>query len=366
MLEVPTITPGKRPTLKDVAQHAGVSRATASLVLRRSPLVAERTRRRVLQSMEAIGYVYNRSAASLRQRSSQAIAMVVPDLRNPYYAALALDVEGRIEQESYVLFLCSTEESPARQRRMIESMQEYGVDGIILSPAALTTVDDLADLVAGPTPVVLATRRVAGVRADYVGFDNEKGAEVAVTHLIDRGHRRIGFMAGQAASSAGQERMAGYRRALEAAHIEYDRTLVISHPITTLASYEGIQRLMTVANPPTAVFCFNDFVAHGVLFGLWESGATPGSDVAVVGYDNLEESAYWRPPLTTVDHPRDVIGSEAARLLFERIEKRDLTARTMLYEPTLMVRESCGTRRSRPPWVRGPRRRTGNSTRRDR
>ncbi len=336
----------RRPTLKDVAEEAGVSRATASLVLRRSPLVAQATRERVQSTMERLGYVYNRSAASLRKQTSGAVAMIVPDLRNPFYAALAVEVERHIENERAILFLSSTGESPAKQRQTIESMLEYGVDGIILSPAASTDAEDLGDLVSGPTPFVLATRWTAGVAADYVGYDNEKGAYRAVAHLLSLGHRRIAFMAGQTESSAGQERLQGFLRAHEEANTPADDRLIYAHPISSEAAYQGIQKLLAVPNPPTAVFCFNDFVAHGVLFGLWESGVVPGQDVAVVGFDNLDESRHWRPSLTTIDYRRDILGSTATRLLMERLQNPNLPVRTVLYEPTLVVRESCG---ARPP-----------------
>jgi LacI family transcriptional regulator len=296
--------------------------------------------------MEQLGYVYNRSAANLRQQASHTVAMVVPDLRNPFYAALAVEVERYIENEEFVLFISSTGESPAKQRHAIESMIEYGVDGIILSPAASTQPDDLSDLVSGHTPVVLTTRWTAGVSADYVGYDNEKGAERAVAHLLSQGHRRIAFMAGQTESSAGQERLSGYLRAHEEAGVPVDQALIYSHPITTEAARTGIQTLLERNEPPTAVFCFNDFVAHGVLFGLWEAAVVPGRDVAVVGFDNLDEAAHWRPPLTTIDYRRDVLGPAAARLLMERLENPELPVRTVLYEPTLVVRESCGSGQS--------------------
>ncbi len=335
----------RRPTLKDVAEEAGVSRATASLVLRRSPLVAQATRERVQSAMGRLGYVYNRSAASLRKQTSGAVAMVVPDLRNPFYAALAVEVERHIENENLILFLSSTGESPSKQRRTIESMLEYGVDGFVLSPAAATEAEDLADLVSGHTPFVLTTRWTAGVAADYVGYDNDKGSENAVTHLLSLGHRRVAFMAGQTKSSAGQERRQGYLRAHQRAGVPVDESLIYSHPITAAAAYQGIQKLLGVPDPPTAVFCFNDFVAHGVLFGLWEWGVVPGQDVAVVGFDNLDEAQHWRPPLTTMDYRRDILGSTAARLLMERLRDPSLPVRTVIYEPTLIVRESSGAPR---------------------
>lgn len=333
----------RRPTLKDVAEEAGVSRATASLVLRRSPLVAQATRERVQHAMEKLGYVYNRAAANLRQRTSHSVALVVPDLRNPFYAALAEEVERHIEDSEFILFVASTGESPKKQRKVIESMLEYGVAGIILSPAASSKVEDLSDLVEGPTPFVLTTRWTDGVSADYVGYDNEKGAERAVSHLLTLGHRRVAFMAGQTESSAGQERLSGYLRAHGTAGIPVDDRLIYSHPITTEAAYQGIQRLLAQPNPPTAVFCFNDYVAHGVLFGLWEYGVVPGRDVAVVGFDNLDESEHWRPALTTVDYPREVLGRATARLLTERLEDPALPVRTVIYEPTLVIRETCGS-----------------------
>jgi LacI family transcriptional regulator len=334
----------KRVTLVDVAEAAGVSRATASLVLRGSDLVAEETRERVEAAMRSLGYVYHRGAASLRQGRSQTVGLVVPDVTNPFFAELTVAIEGQLELAQHVALLGNTAETLAKQERLLAMLGEYRADGVLLCPAEGTRADTIHALQRAQLPVVLFTRDVDGVEVDYVGADNTAGSELAAAHLLAAGHRRIAFVGGPAGSSARRERLTGYHRALREAGLQPDPVLERSSPTTHEGGLAAVAPLLTQPEPPTAVLCYNDIVALGVMRGLERQGREVGRDVAVVGFDDIAGAAFWHPALTTVAVAPRRIGQEATTLLFERIEQPKAPPRRIILPPTLVVRESSAAR----------------------
>ncbi|MCC7209951.1 MAG: LacI family DNA-binding transcriptional regulator [Anaerolineae bacterium] len=330
-----------RVTLVDVAREAGVSRATASLVLRNSPLVADETRERVLAAMQSLGYVYNRGAARLRTRQSHTIGLVVPDISNPFYAELTVAIENQLDQGGYVALLANTSDTAGKQARFLESVLEHGVDGVLISPAKETSPEVIENL-NRMIPVVQFVRRVPGLAVDYVGSENVNGTRAAVEHLIDHGHRRIAFLGGAFHSSSLKERREGYTLALEGHGLPVDETLMISGSISRNAGYQALLQVMKNPDPPTAAMCYNDVVAFGVMLGLQDTGRIPGKDFAVVGFDNIADAASWRPALTTVSGDPHTIGEAAVTRLLSRIAHRDAEVESILMPSQLLVRESCG------------------------
>jgi LacI family transcriptional regulator len=335
-------TDAGRVTLVDVARHADVSRATASLVLRDSPLVADETRLRVQDSMRQLGYVYHRAAATLRTRRSHTVGLVVPDITNPFYAELTVGVEEQLDEANHVVMLANTAESLDKQERLLAAVHENNADGVLFCPAEGTsraTIDSLRDR---HLPVVLLVRYLFDVAIDYVGADNVLGAALAVEHLIAHGHRRIAFIGGPGASSARRDRLRGYRDAMARHGLPVDEALLPTSPSTRDGGHAAIGGLLTLADPPTAALCYNDVVAFGVMLGLQAAGRVVGCDVAVVGFDDIAEAALWYPALTTVSVEPRRIGAEAAGLLLERIAYPDEPSRRIILPPTLAVRASCG------------------------
>jgi LacI family transcriptional regulator len=329
-------------TLVEVARDAGVSRATASLVLRGSDLVADETRERVLASMRKLGYVYHRGAASLRTQHSQTVGLIVPDVTNPFFAEMTVGIEARLDQARHVALLGNSAETLGKQERLLAMMQEYRADGVLLCPVADTSAAALDRLRQRRFPFVLFARSVDGVDADYVGADNIRGAELATEHLIALGHGRIAFVGGPANSSARRDRIQGYQSVLRRAGLPIDPALQCVSPTTREGGHQAIRTLLDQAAPPTAVLCYNDSVAFGVLLGAQASGRMPGRDIAVVGFDDIAEAALAQPALTTVAISPRQIGEEAARLLLERVAAPDAAARQVILRPKLVVRASCG------------------------
>jgi LacI family transcriptional regulator len=331
-----------RLTQRDLARHAGVSTATVSLVLRKSPLVAEETRLRVLHSAAALGYIYNRGAASLRTQQTHTVGLAINELTNPYFAELTAAIEHAFTRLGRTVFLSNSSESPARQERFVETMREYNADGLIICPAEGTDPVWLQRL-AAIVPCVLISRRVVGADVDYAGNDHRVGTHLATEHLLALGHRRIAMLGGTERISTGAERHQGYRDALAAYGVAADPALVRQGVPTRENGVRWIQELLAAGTSgPTAAVCFNDVVAFGVMLGLRQIGREPGRDFSVVGCDDIAEAALWRPALSTVAIRSTAIGDAAAALLLDRIADVDRPARQVVLQPELVLRETSG------------------------
>jgi LacI family transcriptional regulator len=332
---------GSRVTLQQVADHAGVSRATASLIVRGSKLVADSTRKKVLESMLQLGYVYDRVAANLRSRNSSTVGLIITEIGNPFFSELLVGVHQVLDEEGYTVILGTTFESAEKQEQLISTMLEYRVGGVIMSPVSGSAVATINRLRQWDIPVVLVTKEPPSANSDYVGIDNVLGGKIAVEHLIAKGHRRIAFLGGPSESSARLDRQQGYMEALQQAGLEYDESLVLTSAASRQGGREITHRMLKQPNPPTAAFCYNDIVAFGVMLGLKEAGLTPGRDLAVVGYDNIEESAFTDPGLTTVMATPMLVGTNAAKLLHNRITaKTNDEPQRIILKPELIIRGS--------------------------
>lgn len=341
------VKPFKRVTLAMVAKNAGVSRATASLVLRGSPLVAEQTRAQVLASMERLGYVYHRAAASLRTHRLQTIGLIVSDITNPFFAELTVSIEAQLERQNYAVLLCNTSDELSKQARIFDTMRQYPLDGLLICPARGTQPAMLDPLRRWGLPFVLVTRYL-DEETDYVGPDNVRGAEVAVEHLLGHGHQRIAFLGGPVDSSARRDRLLGYLHAHQRHGVPVDDSLAVTSPVTREGGLSALLELLASPNPPTAALCYNDVVALGAMLGLRTMGRIAGRDFAVIGFDDIAEAALWRPALTTMATTPSQIGIEATRLLLARIENPCAPNRRITLQPQLVVRDSCGCGQVRP------------------
>jgi LacI family transcriptional regulator len=329
-----------RVTLMDVAQHCGVSRATVSLVLNDSPLVAAKTRDRVRQAMTELGYVYNRSAASLRTQHSDAIGVVLTNITNPYFAEFATGVQDVLTSSAAVPLLAVSGEDRELQHRLVKSLVERNVDGIVLIPAHGTTPNDLPDLLG--TPLVLMARRLNGMDVDYVGAQNRDGGYTAAEHLYSHGCRRIAFVGGYADSSARDERAAGVEEFLNehGLTLNSDRS-VVCEPARPQAR-EAAMRLLSTDPEVDGIVCFSDVVAFGVLDALADMGRGVGSDVRVIGFDDVHEAGLNRPSLSSVAVPARETGRRAAQLVLERAVGSTEPIVREEFPVKLEPRETCG------------------------
>ena len=329
-----------RITLIDVARHCGVSRATVSLVLNDSPLVAAKTRDRVRQAMTELGYVYNRAAASLRTQHSDAIGVVLTNITNPYFAEFATGVQDILTSSGTVPLLAVSGEDRDLQHRLVKSLVERNVDGIVLIPAHGTTPNDLPELLG--TPLVLMARRLNGMDVDYVGAQNQDGGYAAAEHLYSHGCRRIAFVGGYADSSARDERASGVAEFLNDHGLTLNSELsVVSEPARPQAR-EATRRLLTKDPQVDGIVCFSDVVAFGVLDAIADTGRTVGSDVRVIGFDDVHDAGLNRPSLSSVAVPARETGRRAAQLVLERAAGSTEPAVREEFPVKLEPRETCG------------------------
>ncbi len=335
---MPRVSSGPSVTLLDVAQHLGLSRATVSLVLRDSPLVAADTRQRVLDAFKELGYVYNRHAAGMRSRRTQTVAIVVNDITNPYFSTLVSAIEATLNAEGFVTFVSNSDESVERQHWFLQTVRTHNIDGIVIVPAEGTTEADLREVLSWGIPCVLASRYVPGVQIDYASTDNTQGMALATAHLIGLKHKRIAMIGGLTRSSTGHDRQAGYLAALEAAGLRPQPRLIVPARLTREEGKRIVQELLRQPNPPTAAVCGNDVIAFGAMLGLRAMGVEPGRGFALVGFDDVPEAALWDPGLSTVRVVQPDIGRAAAELLLQRIKDGSRPTTQQLTEPLLIVR----------------------------
>lgn len=333
-----------RVTLKDVSERAGVSRATASLVLRGSTRVSAATATRVQQAMAELGYVYDRAAANLRQSRSMTVGLVMTDLANPFFAELTVALEEVTHAAGYTLFLGYTRDDLDRQREILSALVEHRVDGICLLPAKDTTEADLQPLIAQDIAHVLFTRHLTEERA-YVGADNVEGGRMLGRHLKAIGVRTAAFLGGQEVSSR-QERLQGLAQGYG---IGIDWTN--GQPIYSAASPSGgasaVEQLLASGNLPDCIVAYNDVVAMGVCSALRRAGITPGEGVAVASFDDIQLAAEQVPPLTSVATHAEDVGIACANRMLNLITGTDNEPQRQLIEPALRVRASTGAWRPR-------------------
>lgn len=330
-----------RVTMIDIARAAGVSKSTVSLVLQGSPLVKAETKDKVNAAIEALGYVYNRGAAMLRSSRTNIVGMVINDLANPFFAELAVGIERVFQTAGYIPFIANTAENPVRQREVLRSMREHDIAGLIICPARGTTTADLEPFVTRGCPVLLAMRRLAGLRVATVVPDNLRGARRATEHLIALGHERIAFIGGYGDMIAQNERAGGFRAAMEAARLPVGRGMIVEGAPNRETGEAAVDRLLERAEPATAALCFNDVVAFGVMDGLAARGLTAGRDFGLVGFDDVREARHTHPPLTTVAVDSGALGERAAHAML-RMVHGDARAEDFVGDVQLVVRESCG------------------------
>lgn len=339
--------PEEKATINDIAKVSGVSKSTVSLVLNNSPLVRPSTAEKVRTAAEQLGYVYNRSAANLRQGVSNVIGMVVNDLGNSFFVELLIGAERKLLESSYITLLAHTAEDQDVQRQVLASMREHKAAGIIICPTFETPPELVDSLRQWGMPFVTVMRALGGADTDFVGSDNYLGIQMATQHLIDLGHRDIAFIGRNSTYAVSLERLKGYSECLEKNGITPNPDWMIETPISLAGGQEGMGRLLDQAHRPTGVVCYNDLIATGALSELGNRGLQAGVDIALIGSDGVAASAYCNPPLTTLALEPERLGEIASEMLLARLKDPDAPPMKYLLKPTLIIRDTCGAKRAR-------------------
>lgn len=334
------------PTIRDVADRAGVSRATVSRVLAGRPTVDPALKARVEAAVRELDFRPDPVASALARRRSAVVTLIVADVQNPFYAALARGVQDVCHEHGLTLLLANSDDRPEIEQTYLRRASEYRAAGVLLSPAS--GAEELQPVFRELTcPVVLVNRYLRGVETDAVVLDNLLGGYLATRHLLELGHREIAHLAGPGFSSASRDRAEGYRQALQEWGITPDPGWTF--PGTLYAECGRRWARQFAAGQPsfTAVFAVNDLVAIGVMESLATAGVAIPGDVSLVGFDNSPLSALWCIGLTTLEQPGYEMGRAAAQCLLERIKAVDKPTRRILLEPKLMIRNTTAPARRR-------------------
>ena len=330
-------------TIRDVARQAGVSPMTVSRVINDSALVSVETRRRVEEAIEGLGYVPSRLARGLSVKRTGTLAVIVPDVANPFFTLIVRGAEDVARRAGYRAILCDTRADLNVEREVIEEMLAHRVEGILIAPVSDRSREHLRRLSAFNVPFVLVDRTVPGVDADTVLGDSADGAQRLVEHLISLGHRRIGLIVETDEVSTARDRRSGYEAALQAAEVPLDPGLVTQASVDPSGGYEGMRQLLALDEPPTAVFTVNNLVAVGAIEAVRAAGLEVPEDVALVCFDDIEYASRLYPFLTVMEQPAETFGTLSTQLLLERIDGRaPERSRVVVLPAQFVVRRSCG------------------------
>jgi DNA-binding LacI/PurR family transcriptional regulator len=261
---------------------------------------------------------------------------------NPFFAEILRSIESELDRSGQTFILSNHYDDLEKQRTFLDTLLQLGADGVIMSPAIGTPPEDILVAEQNGLPAVLIARNVEGAGVPVFRGDDAYGTALATNHLISLGHKRIAMIGGTDQTSTGRDRYQGYRNAMEAAGLVIGPTWRISGPRTKQGGFEAAVQFLALKDKPTAACCWNDLVAIGLMNGIARAGLTPGVDVSVTGYDDLEEAAIATPALTTVWNGQREVGRQAARALLDKLGGGMLKPSQELIKPELHVRQSTG------------------------
>lgn len=333
--------PRRRPTMKDVAKHAGVSVSTVSYVLNNSGPVGASRRARVVDAMRVLDYTPNESARSLKRRSASTIGLVVPDLANQFFAMVTEGVELAAAERDVLVVLCVPEavnRSSSHHARLLRSQR---LDGVVYLSGTGTTPSVVLEL-AESGPVVLVDERIPGFDMPAVVSDGRRGARDVASYVLDQGHERLAIIGGPEALWTSDQRLAGYREAIAGRGLDVDDVPVFVGDYRQQSGLELAARALAgpAERRPTALLCANDLMAFGALEHCRAAGLRVPEDVSITGFDDLPITALITPRLTTVRQPGRDMGRRAATLLFELLSDQPADEPNEPFPATLQIRDS--------------------------
>jgi LacI family transcriptional regulator len=329
-------------TIFDVAKEAGVSYSTVSRVINNKEYVREDKRERVLRVMAQLGYVANIQARSLAGGHTQIIGLLVHELNNGYIGEIIKGIDNELAEAHYDIMLYTTHRRKTKESVYVTRLTRNVVDGLLL----------VLPRNAGAYLETLQKRHFPHVLVDHEGInhgmsvpsivaENWKGAYDATSYLLQLGHRRIGFITGTLEMGSAQDRLAGYKAALQKHDIPVLPELIRKGDFLQPHGYTCARELLNLAEPPTAIFTSNDISAFGVMEAVRDLGLQIPRDISIVGFDDIPQAAHVRPPLTTVRQPLEEMGRRAARLLLHYIENPSAEVERIELPTELIIRESC-------------------------
>ena len=336
----------RRVGLREVAERAGVSHAAVSYVMngREDFSVSEPTRQRILDAAAALGYRPNGIARSLVLGKTQTIGVLVPSVDDAFTAGIVNGIQDAADGHDYRVLLAHSRGNPDTEAKQARLLLDYRVDGLICVVNAATAAKTeawLSEAASQGVACVIVDDRIPGLPVDCVTTDDHGGAMAVVRHLVELGHRRIGYVSAGVGTSNARARWEGYRAGLTEAGIPIDDALIVGDSFSATLSVQSMNQLLDLPEPPTAVFAANDHMAAKGLQAAVKRGVRVPEDLALVGFGDL--STYWYLHLTSVLQPCGRMGEQTAERLFRRLEQPDLPPEELVIPTRLVVRKSCGS-----------------------
>lgn len=330
-------------SIADIARAAGVSHTTVSRALHESPLISEATRKRIQLLASEMGYTPNAIAQSLQTRQTGTIGLAVTSIANPFFSDLVRGVEEVTRGAGLSVFLSATYNDPDQEMAIIETFCRRRVDGILIAASRTTNYRQSLDHIQIPTVLINSQAEAQTKLLHWVCVDDCIGAQIAVKHFLQLGHRSIGYLGVTSRPRSNEQRLLGYQNALKAYHVPYRDEWVVIAAGEEMSLEEDVmigQTLLPLLLNAgvTAVFCYNDMIAVGVLMACRERGISVPQDLSVIGFDDINIASYVTPPLTTIRQPKVQLGHLAARVMLDLLNDRP--GQNHLLSPTLVLRAS--------------------------
>jgi LacI family transcriptional regulator len=335
-------SPSRRTTITDVARNAQVSIQTVSAVFHNKPGISEPTRKRVQRIIQQLHYEPNGLASSLRAQRSLTVGILVPSITNPFFSDFVRGVEDVAHLNRYSAFLCNSDQDQAKEIQYVQLLRRHNVAGYVLAYDLNNReiAKILEQLATQRTPVVAFGSRQTNKKINIIKTNDEDGSFRATSHLIDLGHRRIGLIQAPAGGIVNQNRTGGYIRALTGAGIGVRTDYIVPGGFSTSDGQCAAEVLMSLSPAPTAIVAANDLVAIGAITVLKRLGKRVPRDVSVTGYDNIQISELFDPPLTTISQPTYEMGKRAMEVVLNQIERPGLTGKIIELDRPLLIRKS--------------------------
>jgi LacI family transcriptional regulator len=325
--------------MDDVASRAGVSTSTVSHVLNGTRKVSPASVQAVQQAIQALGYIPNTLARSLARSSTSTIGVAISALSNHYFSETVHAIESECAKHGYMMLFVDTHDDPEQELRVVTALHHRRVDGVILAPS--NDSQALEYLRTNQIPAVLVDRMMSA-QFDQVGVENTQATQALITHLIGHGHRRIGFIAGRTGFSTTDERVAGYKAALQAAGLAFDPQLLVNGGSNTEPARQATVQLLGLDAPPTAIMAGNNLMTLGAMHALRDAQIEVPGQMALVGFDDFDWADFFVPRLTLIAQPVNDLGARAVHLLLQRMATPEATPHSVRLAPSLQLRNSCG------------------------
>ena len=325
-------------TMKDIARLAQVSTSTVSHVINGSRFVSDEIREKVMRIVAELNYTPSAVARSLKVRETKTIGLLVTATNNPFFAEVMAGVEQYCQQHQYNLIIATTGGDAKRLQQNLQTLIHKQVDGVLLMCGDSRFQADMELKV--PLPLVVMDWWFTELNADKILENSERGGYLATKSMVDAGHQKIGIITGNLRKSVAKNRLQGYKKALSEANIVLNPDWIVESHFDFEGGIVGAQKLLSLSDRPTAIFCCSDTIAIGAYQAIQNQGLRIPQDISIMGYDDIELARYLFPSLSTISQPKAELGKLAVETLLQRIQEPNENYRTLVLEPTCILRES--------------------------